>query len=1379
MASSQNSPVLVQHASLPHTLSPEVTVVSIPTFNTQPPSQLSPLPEPAAEPPLLTSTPRHTESEPATSTPTPVSEMPDTPMHDTPPPTSEPVSEPNRQEESGAEADPLSQPAETAGSDPLVPVDEPNPPPPSELPNEDLQIPPPPPPIVEELTDVPVWVTWEDDLSTPTEDEMVEISSRESRGAELNALDVPSVEKRIYQDVDDPDQRPVKKLRLSWVIKRVRGTRENPNHVRVMVSPPAKVDGNYWQIKFYPRGNKSVSLSAYIKCTRSPPRSEKVPDSTFTYFEGPPEADLSNQAAPSHTVDMAVAAEEQELPATSSETPSDSQKQQSANSSHGSVDAPEAGDREPREATPDETTPEEDWRVPAQLGVVMYNPDEPRTCTYMSTEHQFAKSNDDWGWTNFVGPWSEIHLRQHAQRTPILQNDTIAIDAYIRIFDDPSQSLWWHSSDLESQWDSKSLAGYFPMGTPSLYNSPAVAGMTAWLLLAPFRKVLQEIDAGGWRRNSEARPKPVICHLQMILFLMRSLKKERESYVDVYPAIQAVRDLGETHHDVKSFWECFRRTIELELEGNEDALRTLGAIFDTPGGPLSLPSLPVQGVCDIQQGLAQVLRVEKFKGQLPDFLPLTLARQSFDKSSREWKLRHDRVILNEELDVSEFSTDKEYARYTLYGFMVHRGERNSGKFYSVLRPNGPNTKWLAFEDGEGNKVLSYTRKRLREFEGLEGQALKDFNSTRHTAYMAMYIRTSCLGEYLTGSLEPYKLPKWLAPYLESPFFGGDEVLVEDSSIDDADSIDLEVYSDEAIIGREGLLDMYSIKQQPQHKGMFHLMTSPRSATYQSLRSRLTQELGLESSARVRLFVMSYQGMGHYMNAQMHPVCLKDLVGARKFAAQPLCLWMSILKTEEELKLFGDPDEPNVNEVAQDLAETQADDVVVVDLDTLLGHTDSAGGEPLATPDAEQASVQAAVAADMEGAINHNDQLSSEEVEPSDPDTPMQSDVPPPTAEESLTADVPHGHLFDAADHNVPAPLESPSDNEGSQQVSFEEASVLSAPEEAVIAAAIAAGSEVMDYTMNSATEAQTNAADLPTDSSEAAVYQPLQPQQPVDNVYGFIQVFDVDTQNFTVRETFFARCDDKVKDFVRQRMGCAADQEINVWRRDSVVDGLALESEDTFRDPRFINGVDLIVGEPIPEAKLRELRRQGKFSNPFELSNFLRMVGRRHPIESKTTSEALELSEFGRDYYKGHLVNGRAHGEDSVCISSSGHIYQGPLICNKKCGKGGKMTYQNGDSYEGEWDEDERHGQGTFVESRTGNKYVGGFEYGKRWGMGTTYWQVADEQADLCQICYGEEIDALFFDCGHVCSCVECARQCEICPICRRSVKSVVKMFRA
>ncbi|KAI9875956.1 MAG: hypothetical protein M1823_007370, partial [Watsoniomyces obsoletus] len=62
--------------------------------------------------------------------------------------------------------------------------------------------------------ELPEWVTWEDDTSTPNEDELKEVLSTEE-----NALDVPSIEKKVYEEVDDPEQRPAKKIRLSWVIK--------------------------------------------------------------------------------------------------------------------------------------------------------------------------------------------------------------------------------------------------------------------------------------------------------------------------------------------------------------------------------------------------------------------------------------------------------------------------------------------------------------------------------------------------------------------------------------------------------------------------------------------------------------------------------------------------------------------------------------------------------------------------------------------------------------------------------------------------------------------------------------------------------------------------------------------------------------------------------------------------------------------------------------------------------------------------------------------------------------------------------------------------------------------------------------------------------
>ncbi|EXJ85389.1 hypothetical protein A1O1_05753 [Capronia coronata CBS 617.96] len=1385
MATSQNpgGPVLIQHTPPPHALSPEVSVVPITAFGAEPHAHHSPpLPEATTGPAIApTSHPRPSAPELTTV----ATELLDTEMADTPltrPRTlADPVRHTDIESLPSQEQRPITEEPPGVGAD--IPeqleeeaqiesqgtehVDQESSDGSSQEWGQESHIPPPPQADLQHSRrDVPIWVTWEDDSSTPTEDELEELALREARGTELNALDVSSVEKRVYQDVDDPEQRPVKKLRLSWILKGVRGTRDNPNYARVMVSPVAEVDGNYWQIKFYPRGNKCSSLSAYIRCSRTPPKAAAdIPEGTFSFFAGPPEAELGAGAIPSQTFTIGTGLRGNGVAtSTDSSASSDSHKPDDNHSSgYPSTSVHQGTDSDLRDMTDGGVSIGEDWRVPAQLGMVMYNPEEPRTCTYMSSQHQFAKSNDDWGWTNFVGPWSEIHVRQHLQRQPLLQNDTIAIDAYIRIFDDPSQALWWHSSDTEPQWDSKSLAGYYPMGTPPLYHSPAVAGMTAWLLLAPFRQVIQGVNAGAWRQNSQTPPRPVICELQKILFLMRSLKKERETYVDVYPAIHAIKELCETYSDVKTFWEVLRRTVELELGGDHTSLERLSSIFDTPDGPISLPPLPVQGVRDIQQGLEHALVNAKFKGRLPNFLPLFLARQRFDETAREWKLLRDRVVMNEELDVSKYCGDGEPAHYTLYGFVVHVGDRNSGRFYSVLRPDGPGTKWLAFEDGDGNKIFSFTRKRIQEFEGLEGRALRDSNPTGQTAYMTMYINTSCLHEYLPGKLEPYKLPRWLVPHLQSQYQDGVVILEDDSITKDSDYIDVEVHSDEGIMGRDGLLDMFTIQQQCRQEGKSYVLRSPRSATFQELRHQLSAMLNLAESDSICLFFLRYIGTGLHQSARMLPVNLHDLVFGGGLMDQPLCLWMSILKTKEEFEHFAKHDHACDRQPAQATppsGTSPGDMINSVD----AAESDNADEEQMAASDAEQASIRAAVVADVERIAAGLGQPISTLADMSDPDTPMQMESLPPTAEENLTRPVPHGHWIDVAAHQGEVFVGSEGGGDESAQ-SYDGG--------VIVASGIAAGAEVTVMDVGANVEGATNASSNLSGPASTDI------QASLECIYGLIQFFDVEKQNFIVRSRFFARRGSRVRDVVRRSMGWPAEKEFNVWRRESAVQGVIVERDETFKDHSFDHSTDVIVGETLSDAQIKVIHQQGKYSDPFDLSSYLRMVERKHPVASKTTSEPVELADFGSDYYKGPLVNGRAHGENCLCISSSGERYEGPLICNKRCGKGGKMTYRNGDTYDGEWDDDERHGQGTFVEHRTGNKYVGGFEYGKRWGMGTTYWQVADEQADLCQICYSQEIDALFFDCGHVCSCVECAKQCEICPICRKTVKQVVKMFRA
>ena len=105
------------------------------------------------------------------------------------------------------------------------------------------------------------------------------------------------------------------------------------------------------------------------------------------------------------------------------------------------------------------------------------------------------------------------------------------------------------------------------------------------------------------------------------------------------------------------------------------------------------------------------------------------------------------------------------------------------------------------------------------------------------------------------------------------------------------------------------------------------------------------------------------------------------------------------------------------------------------------------------------------------------------------------------------------------------------------------------------------------------------------------------------------------------------------------------------------------------------------------------------------------------------------------------------------------------------------MRYANGDTYIGSWANDEPEGEGEMVYAKTGNVYTGGFKKRKRHGKGVMRFEVADEEMRLCQICYEEEMDALFYDCGHVAACETCARQVEDCPVCRRRVKAVVRIW--
>ena len=53
---------------------------------------------------------------------------------------------------------------------------------------------------------------------------------------------------------------------------------------------------------------------------------------------------------------------------------------------------------------------------------------------------------------------------------------------------------------------------------------------------------------------------------------------------------------------------------------------------------------------------------------------------------------------------------------------------------------------------------------------------------------------------------------------------------------------------------------------------------------------------------------------------------------------------------------------------------------------------------------------------------------------------------------------------------------------------------------------------------------------------------------------------------------------------------------------------------------------------------------------------------------------------------------------------------------------------------------------------------------------------VSDERLE-CKICMSNEINSVFLDCGHCVSCIDCAIRMDLCPICRKVVRSTVRIY--
>ncbi|EQL32038.1 hypothetical protein RJZ56_006416 [Blastomyces dermatitidis] len=1439
------------------------TTLDIPQPQPQPQAQLQPdesfsstvLSESTAEPEAITSVPEVMETEPA-PTPEVVNDaalpIVNSSSTDAEPPTTtateEIVPASNVTGASDNENDPHVEPSsEQPSSDQPSPQDSADSPPEQNNSQDDLQSIPPDSPSSEE--EHAYWADIEQDTSSPDEGEIKEIES----GDDHSALDYDYWEKTFYSELDDPEYTPAEKARLTWKFKGVRGTKEKPNRATIMRSPAAFIGGLYWRIKFFPRGNNVESLSIYVESSPTPPEQDKdIPETEFKVFKGPPNAVLSDLVPEVDITLPATADSCREAPTAPASASQDDEKQEppaAGNTQHIPIEEPTS--EQSRELPPSEAS--QDWRVSAQIGVIVYNPNEPRTAYMQSSCHQFNINNVDWGWTTFHGPWNKIHVRQRGQRQALLQNDTLAFDAYIRIIDDPTQSLWWHSSECEPIWDSLSLTGYRPMGASNVEYSFEAAGLVSWLLLAPFREIIQSVDVLEHITTPGVRPRPLCEALQKLLWVLRTPHLPQLS-VDTDSVTKTLRNLEEFSGDVMEFWERFRRSLELELEGT-DAFQKMAKIFDGEatdeqpdtvncfrGDFNSRIKISAETSNNVESAVKQYLSDKPGKWSLPTVLHVELSRQKFDKASRQWKFISRRVRLDEELDLSDLVVEPQSGKYSLYGFVVYKGERTSAHYYSILRPGGPGSRWLAFENEGDSKIECLTTKAaIDAHEGISPHDEIDDHRSRHdVAVVVMYVRNDVLPQFLTGKIEPWDIPETRQYFFESghlPFTSSPSVAVEVYSLGDL-----------SLVGNN-LFDIYDLMDTSRSVGRFLHFTLPARTTIAELRDKLALWQSNEDTEvkpqDIRLWRIGRPKSCFAPTSQL--TAIQDLSQSLVCSEMDvLRLWMHVL-TKDGAKLFAVPNplapagafenEQVAEEIAEPVDESsnpvdesplegqdpqEAQDVDIADSNTSTDLLQMEEGSDATMIPSSQSSEGVRVADETETpgpeTLLPSDNNNSSDGTHQDLNNPRGEDVQMTDAEpdantsqhlqtepidaEANSEDVNIFQEIAMGAANEASTVTDPTADPVAQATTPERSGEFQAGDETGSAELASTNTEHVstpapsreDSVMQDA--APGNPSDVSTNESSAAVPMTGNPENdineiaplPLENlihppvrltaqVYYFVQIFDLEKQEFRFAGVFFGKRSNSIKASVRAALGWPDDKSFNLWHRADCISISSISSKERFNTVLATDqdGECFIVEEVLPKSQCTKISESGSFTSPSLLAQYLRALSRRHPTQSFTGTKTID-AVFNGEYYSGEFSKGYYHGKGTH-ISNLGATYTGDFVLGQRHGKG-VLESQSGDTYDGDWFEDQQNGQGTFIERRTGNKYVGGFRAGKRHGKGISYWEVAAEEMGLCQICYSEDQDALFYSCGHVCACVSCAKRVDKCPICRKKVANIVKIYR-
>ncbi|MCJ1248551.1 hypothetical protein MMC30_005769 [Trapelia coarctata] len=1001
---------------------------------------------------------------------------------------------------------------------------------------------------------------------------------------------------------------------------------------------------------------------------------------------------------------------------------------------------PGAPGEKPSTAQPSNSKPppssEWQWDVAAQFGCVMYNPTEPRVQVYEKSAHHFDNGTTDWGWVRFHGPWNTIHRRQHLQRQPLLRNDTVAFTAYIRTFKDQTKALWWHQ-DKENTWSNLAKTGYRSITASDSDTKALAAGLSAWVHLKPFRDIISKHQSSGEDNKDDFRIRPLFDALQRVLkaiFSTSSMKSTVtldivESLFDWYdwqlPAVP----------DVIEIWDALQHILNLEYYrvGNGDQVENILGNFVT-------------------------FRQIDYSKSLSDtgFLPE-------DQRPKLVEPRNTQEVLNCFVEDCR-PNNKLWSRLgglsglntsppLVLQLELHRQD------YDI---NARKWKRLTHRIEMNERVIFNP-----EPETIFG------NGTEYTLY-GMVIHSGKL-----GSSDYYTVIRPGGPGSQWVQFGG---VGRDQS-----QVSL-LTTKQAIEAHEGFGKAYE-SDDPVAYVVIYLRSDalacilpgykdfnlpwPESVKYTSdPDSSTTADTGMETT-KLEIAAAPVEE-----NITVHIFDSDQYVGwSNRGFMDPLT---SSGVAHQSVKVLHLPPSTTLREVHK-LRVAELDGPKIPDRCWLypmivlplapFDRNRFAPGLCLPLPDSTLSILsetdgicrlwQLAVKSVPGGTTITEETMPSIQ---SDDWATTDSAIDPPAEDVVMGGTQDLDPALSIPPPPTPPALSKPSDIWArARTLAYFFVKYFDPGQRRLVGTG-----DYFAYNTGLIGQVLTELGQV-TKDEKYDLYAEINGRlvkDPVSKTSSFVDSSIIPgTVLVVVKRPKTKPCAQSIK------QGSMGDVGVQQEQDHPMLEHLGLERVDQEPDPK----VAMIYPELFANPSYTSGRGRGEHGDRF--SDIAAYYGHLESLIDPSYSQPRGTScFFGSGYVSAENKGGVMTGH-CIRIDTAGDAYFGNIVLGMISGPG-TMYYANGDDYTGDWADDLPNGQGQMVYGKTGNTYMGGWKNGKRHGKGTMHFEVADEDLEICRICYELEMDALFFRCGHVVACEECARQVKDCPVCRKPVDAVVKIWK-